>query len=409
MELISLLYTIQYLFIQLVFFIFLRNNNSTNNNSYNGGISILIPSYDEIYTIKQTIDSIINSKREFPIEIIIIDDGKGSATLNHLKHFYNFEIIDFYKDEINNPSIRHIYHTTTNINIYVIDKENEGKSKALNVALKLIHYKYFITIDADTIIDKNCLYQLSRNINDHTLGIGGNIKPIRYKGSIIGRILNFYQRWEYFRNFSFSRIAFNNFNCVPLLSGALSLFNKEAVIEVGGYSSETLGEDFDLTLKLHEYAKKYKGEIKYCHKAIAYTQVPFDIKSFYKQRLRWQIGMLQVLNLHKKLLIEISVLSIILHLINLYEFLSTLIEIIIFIIFIKTKSLLLITLSIISMIQLLFIKYINQEIEDSNLLFLSILQLFTHIMYLFIRIISIYKLLLKNNNTWGIIKRNSNS
>ena len=406
MPIVSLLYSIQYCLVRIYFLLRTRFRGKKENCLNSEGISILIPSYDEVLTIKDCIESILNAKRYFPIEIIIVDDGKGSATLNYLKRRYCFERIDAYEKDFKDMNIRHIYMTRSDVRIYVIDKENEGKSKALNTAIRLAHYNYFMSIDGDTIIDKRCLMEMHKLLGEEIIGIGGNIVPARYKGNILGKALCFYQRWEYFRNFSSTRIAYNCLKCVPLMSGALSLFNKKAVIESGGYKDDTLGEDFDLTLKLHEYSRRNGGRIIYTEKAVAYTQVPFDLKSFYKQRLRWQIGFLQVLRKHYRLLIKPSLLSLILNLMNLYESLSVIIILLLMIINYRTVIIFTLFTALASMIELGILKHINDEAEDTNLLVLALFQIIMNIFNMFIRLIGIIKVfILKENITWGRVKR----
>lgn len=108
MNLLSLMYTISYLYYNLLLFFYSKGKNQKKHNKYNGGISILIPSFDEIQTINSCIESIINCERDFDIEIIIIDDGYKSDTYDYLKDIYKFKLV---KNKFkHNKKLRSVYY-----------------------------------------------------------------------------------------------------------------------------------------------------------------------------------------------------------------------------------------------------------------------------------------------------------
>lgn len=86
-----------------------------------------------------------------------------------------------------------------------------------------------------------------RIYNGCTINDGTLIKAeLPKKPAVIFQIL------EYFRAFLSSRIGWDQINGLLIISGAFGLFRKSAVIEVGGYK-QTIGEDKELTLNLHDY------------------------------------------------------------------------------------------------------------------------------------------------------------
>lgn len=89
-----------------------------------------------------------------------------------------------------------------------------------------------------------------------------------------------------------------------IVSGAFGVFQKQAVIEVGGYKTNTIGEDMEIVVRLHSYMKKHKRKYKiiFCEDAVCWTQGPMSLKDIRGQRRRWQIGLLDTLISHKNLL-----------------------------------------------------------------------------------------------------------
>ena len=74
------------------------------------------------------------------------------------------------------------------------------------------------------------------------------------------------------------------------------MFRKRTMKEVGGYSTDTLAEDCDLTLKI--LSRNWK--IKYEANAVSYTEAPEGGAELFKQRHRWTRGIIQSIRKHKK-------------------------------------------------------------------------------------------------------------
>ena len=61
---------------------------------------------------------------------------------------------------------------------------------------------------------------------------------------------------EYLRVFLNSRVAFNGINANLIVSGAFGIYKKKAVINVGGYSQNVIGEDMEIIVKIHSFYRK---------------------------------------------------------------------------------------------------------------------------------------------------------
>ena len=91
-----------------------------------------------------------------------------------------------------------------------------------------------------------------------------------------------------------------------IVSGAFGVFQKQAVIEVGGYKTNTIGEDMEIVVRLHEYmlAHKRRYKIIFCEDSVCWTQGPMSLRDIRSQRRRWQIGLLDTLLAHKRLFLN---------------------------------------------------------------------------------------------------------
>jgi cellulose synthase/poly-beta-1,6-N-acetylglucosamine synthase-like glycosyltransferase len=82
------------------------------------------------------------------------------------------------------------------------------------------------------------------------------------------------------------------------------VYRKSAVVEVGGYDSNTDTEDLELVMALHQVnrAKGRPYRIVFVPDPVCWTEVPGSWRMLRRQRNRWHRGMLQSLSRHRKML-----------------------------------------------------------------------------------------------------------
>jgi cellulose synthase/poly-beta-1,6-N-acetylglucosamine synthase-like glycosyltransferase len=170
-------------------------------------------------------------------------------------------------------------------------KENGGKSRALNLGLEHAKGSIFIAIDADTIFDKDAIRLMVRYFADpQVAAVSGNVKVGNR-----GKIVTEWQHCEYVTGFNLERRAYSELNCITVVPGAIGAWRKDAALAEGGFKTDTLAEDTDMTLTLLE--KGYR--IAFEENARAYTETPETFRSLLKQRFRWTYGTLQCLWKHR--------------------------------------------------------------------------------------------------------------
>lgn len=405
------------------------------------GVSVLIPAYNEEKTIKKTLESLKNVI--YPnFEVIVINDGSQDNTLKVLMDNYNINLVNKYiKPYLKVQPLREgIFEgKINNIKLIVVDKENGGKSDALNMGINVSKYDLFLTLDADSMVQKDSLYQIVTPYlkYDDVIAVGGNVKISNgielergevKKLTLPNNLLVNFQIIEYFRSFLTTRVWFNNFNGNLIISGAFGLFKKSAVICVGGYSNGIIGEDMDLVIKLHSYNLKNDNSyrIEYAINAVCWTQAPFQVKDLKSQRIRWHTGLVQTLMSHSYIFLNpkykiVSMFSFIYYFI--YEMISPCIIIIaliglvllwkyhiINILFMLFFILFYVIYTVINSwasiyMEQYFFKYIISKKDIVKLIFISLFEgVGYRQMNMVFKLISLFRSK-KKNRSWGTIKR----
>jgi cellulose synthase/poly-beta-1,6-N-acetylglucosamine synthase-like glycosyltransferase len=114
------------------------------------------------------------------------------------------------------------------------------------------------------------------------------------------RLLPLLQTIEYLRTFHAARTAMGSMGAVGLISGAFGVFDRAALIQVGGYERRTVGEDYELVLRLHRLAARrgLTHAVRYRPDAVAWTEAPETLAALSRQRRRWQRGALETITRH---------------------------------------------------------------------------------------------------------------
>ena len=246
-------------------------------------------------------------------EIIIINDGSKDRTAELVIENFNLkQVIRPVRKLVKSKELIDIYENDKGTKIVLSNKENGGKSDALNLGINVSRFPLFVCVDADSLLQFDSLKKIVEPFleNDETIAVGGNIKVANNVILDNGRVIEvkvpkkwivLFQTIEYLRVFLNSRVAFNRINANLIVSGAFGIYSKQAVVNVGGYSPDIIGEDMEIVVKMHTFYRKNKipYEIAYVTDAVCWTQVPETYSVLRKQRRRWHIGMGQSLKHHK--------------------------------------------------------------------------------------------------------------
>ena len=225
-------------------------------------VSVLMPAFNEEATIRTSVRSML--QLQYPeFEVVVINDGSKDNTLAVL--IEEFELVPHpepLRQAVAHQPVQAIYRSRRYANLRVIDKANGGKADALNAGINAARHGLFCGVDADSILQRDSLLRVVQPFleDERTIAAGGTVRIANgseVRGGFLIRAglpsnwLARFQIVEYLRAFLFGRLGWSPMNAVLIISGAFGLFDKERVMAVGGYRTDTVGEDMELVVRLH--------------------------------------------------------------------------------------------------------------------------------------------------------------
>lgn len=276
-------------------------------------ISVLAPAFNEELTVVESVRSLL--ALQYPdFEVILINDGSNDGTLARVVSEFDLARVDRYIDDaVAHAPVRGFYASPALPRLLVIDKENGGKADALNAGINAARSGLFCAIDADSILETDALLRVVRPFVDdpeRTIAVGGTIRIANGCTIDTGRItavrlprnfLALVQIMEYLRAFLMARLALGKMQALTVISGAFGLFSRQRVVEVGGYSHATVGEDMELVVKLHRHMRDLRlpYRVEFIAEPVCWTECPEDYRVLGRQRSRWQRGSLECFIKHR--------------------------------------------------------------------------------------------------------------
>lgn len=278
-------------------------------------VTIIVPAYNEEVHILDTLHSLF--QHNYPeYEIVVVNDGSNDRTLDIMKKEYSLvPFPEAYRNRIYTEHVRAVYHSTVDPRLRVVDKENGGRGDAVNAGINISRYPWFCRVDADSILQKDSLLLLVQPLlEDSTVvACGGTVRVangckskdgIFIEADLSRKPLVLFQIVEYLRAFLYGRMGWSPMNAHLIISGAFGIYHKETVVAVGGYRSDTVGEDMELVVRLHRVLSKQRKRyhISFVPEPICWTTVPDTRKKLKRQRITWQIGLIESLMMNRGLL-----------------------------------------------------------------------------------------------------------
>ncbi|ADH98414.1 glycosyltransferase family 2 protein [Salisediminibacterium selenitireducens] len=232
-------------------------------------VSILIPAHNEGIVMEDTLSAMSRLRYPGELNVYLLDDGSTDDTADIGSAFAQvFSRIHL---------------------IRVPDGEPKGKSRVLNYGLSLIDSEYFLVYDADNQPESDAVIQLvhAAESTEKAAGAVGYVKTQNADTNWLTRMIalefQVFQllmqsgRWQLFQ--------------LGSLAGTNMLIRKQVIDDLGGYDVNALAEDAELTIRLTSegYLLPVVPESR------TWEQEPETIKTFIKQRTRWLIGNLYLL------------------------------------------------------------------------------------------------------------------
>ncbi len=237
-------------------------------------VSVLIPCFNEEKVIAASVARILESNWS-RLEVIVLDDGSSDGTAEEVERHFGAE-----------PRVR------------LMRFSNGGKALALNRGLDQVKGDIVVALDADTLFPPSTIGRLARWFVDPRVGaVAGN--------ALVGNRRNLVTRWqalEYVTAQNLERRALAALGAVTVVPGAVGAWRRSALEQLGGYPSDTLAEDQDLTMAVQQAGWR----VEFDPDARAYTEAPETVEGLLKQRFRWSFGTLQCLWKHRDALFSLK-------------------------------------------------------------------------------------------------------
>jgi cellulose synthase/poly-beta-1,6-N-acetylglucosamine synthase-like glycosyltransferase len=279
-------------------------------------ISIIVPAYNEEAGIVDSVRSLL--ALDYPAtEIVVLSDGSTDGTVDRM--IETFDLRPAYRPTppfLDHKPVRGVYVPRGRLRLILIDKDNGGKADSMNAGANFARFPLVCFIDADSMLEQDALVKAAIPFVEdplRTVATGGVIRIANGCRIAQGRVveaalprsrLAMFQVVEYLRAFLAARTGWSAVNGLLIISGAFGLFRKDAVIAADGFSTDTMGEDMELVVRLHrtmrELGRDYR--IVYVPDPVCWTEAPENVGNLRSQRRRWQQGTLETLWAHRRML-----------------------------------------------------------------------------------------------------------
>ena len=299
-------------------------------------LTMIVPAFNEEVTIVDRVNSLVQC--DYPrFEVVVISDGSSDRSLDRLKQAFRLRRTELpYRPAIGTARVLALYEATAPLpssvtRLIVIDKENGGKADAVNAGINASTAPYFVSLDAESILDQRALKELMRLIQEdgRVVAAGGPVAIAN--GCIIRnsrvvsvglptRSLAQFQLVEYLRSFLTASTGLDLVRSILIPTGIVALFEKETVIRAGGYLTPflkhrithqyvgeqmgTVCEEMEIIVRLQRFVldKLQNRRIVFLPHPVAWTEVPETFGSLKKQRGRWYRGLREALRYHRGML-----------------------------------------------------------------------------------------------------------
>jgi cellulose synthase/poly-beta-1,6-N-acetylglucosamine synthase-like glycosyltransferase len=275
-------------------------------------VSVVAPAYNEEALIVQSAKAFLASDYD-RLEVVIVDDGSHDETFARLDEA--FELVELPlrgRTALPTARIKSVNISRNEPRLRVVQKENGGRSDAINAGISVARGELVVIIDADSLLEPDAIKRAVRPFElhpDHCMAVGGDIRVANGSKIVSGRVVapgvssqgvGATQVLEYLRGFLGTRIAWSEINGMLIISGAFGVFRRDALVALGGFSGATLGEDMEMTMRIHHLLRpQVKGaRVEFAPDAVCWTEAPGTMAGLRGQRIRWHFGLLDNLRMH---------------------------------------------------------------------------------------------------------------
>ncbi len=230
-------------------------------------VSVVIPAYNESVVLRPCVDSILRCGYR-NLELILVDDGSTDDTLRIMREYEH------------DPRVR------------VIWKRNGGKGSALNAGIERATGEILVFVDADGVFTPRTIPELLAGFRHERVGaVCGNDQPINVHSPLTALLALLTHVGT-----GMTRRALALTGMLPIVAGNSGAFRADLVRRLGGFRTDTVGEDLELTWRV-----QFAGyDVEFAPRALVLAEVPSTLGGLWRQRVRWQRGLIQTVRRHRE-------------------------------------------------------------------------------------------------------------
>lgn len=267
-------------------------------------VTVVVPVYNEQAGIVTLVEALM--RLDYPdYEVIVVNDGSRDSTMDLLRRSFDLAPSPVITPpRLKTASVRNVLRSRRYPALVVLDKENGGKGDALNAGINGASHPLVCRIDADAVLRPDSLAWFVRPFLEDpaTVASIGTMRVSNgssFSGGFMAEPraprtpLALFQAVEYLRAGIFANLGWQPFNVVPSAPGAVAVFDKRTLIEIGGYRTDVAGSDQELVLRLH---RKMRADGRHYSVVsvpapVCWTAAPETIAALRDQRIRWHQGL----------------------------------------------------------------------------------------------------------------------
>lgn len=275
------------------------------------GVSVVVPAYNEATLIVPAVRALLALR--YPLhEVVVVDDGSTDGTLDVLVDA--FDLVPVPSRPAGEIPVRAVVRQVLvprngRTRLIVVSKSNSGRSEAVNVGINTAREALVALIDADSILEPDALVRITQPFIDdpnRVVAAGGTVRAINGSTVSAGRItsIRMPRSWlaraqvvEYLRSFLVGRTGWSAVGTLLLISGAFGVYRRDVVIDAGGLDPDSIGEDFELCLRVHRMMRDRGRDhrVVFVPEPVCWTEVPSSRAVLHRQRARWHRGLWETL------------------------------------------------------------------------------------------------------------------
>ena len=231
-------------------------------------LCIVVPAHNEAAVLDRTLGAVAKLRPATRrLDVVLVNDGSSDGTLAVMDRWCR---------------------TRTNWTLVRLDA-NGGKGRALNAGIAASpDSELVVTCDADVEPESNCLVELVRPFAERRVGAAGALLwPANADASTVAR----YCALELWQHQLVTSAGKDRLGLNPPALGWLACYRRDALEAIGGFPTESLGEDVEVTNAL----TRSGWETRFMPAARVVSHVPEQLSDYWRQHIRWSRGLLDAL------------------------------------------------------------------------------------------------------------------